>query len=78
MLKCQKYQGKLSKFDFETLNIDDLVFSAVTTLYFGWKFLLLLLFPILLPKIHEIRSFQALNWQNLTVTDQCVRDFSRI
>ena len=40
--------------------------------YYAWKFLLLLLLPILLPKIREIRSFQSLNWQKLAVTDQCV------
>ena len=32
--------------------------------------------PILLPKIHEISSFQSLNWHKLTVTDQCVRGLS--
>ena len=25
--------------------------------------------------MHEIRSFQSLNWQKLTVTDQCLRGF---
>ena len=46
------------------------IFGCKWTLYFGWNFLLSL--PILLPKIHEIRSFQSLNWQKVTVTDQCV------
>ena len=26
--------------------------------------------------MHKIRSFQSLNWQKLTVTDQCVRDLA--
>ena len=32
----------------------------------------------LLPKIHEIRSCQSLNWQKLIVTDQCVVGFAYV
>ena len=38
------------------------IFGSNWTLYFGWKFLLLFLLPSIL-----------LNWQKLTVTNQCVR-----
>ena len=51
------------------------IFSSNWILCFGWKLLLLLLLPILLPKIHEIKSCQSLNWQKLTVIHQCVRGF---
>ena len=39
--------------------------------------MLLLLLPILLPKIHEIRNFESLNCQKLIVTDQRVRGFRK-
>ena len=51
------------------------IFGSNWTLYFGWKFLLLLSLPILMSKIHEIRSCKSLNWRKLTVTDKCVRGF---
>ena len=54
------------------------IFGSNWTLYFRWKFLLLLLLlPISLMKIHKIRNFQSLNWQKLAVTVQCVRGFMR-
>ena len=52
------------------------VFGSNWTLYFVCKFLSLLLLPILLPNTHELRSFQSLNGQKLTVTDHCMRGFS--
>ena len=52
------------------------IFGSNGTLYISWKFPLLLVLPILLPKIHEVRSLQSLNWQKLVVTDQSVRGFT--